>query len=182
MYSQPELIYSIACSAYVVTCLMFAAVRWFHVIFLISILPSKRKGNLFDYALTEEQPHTCCIEKAVKAERKLKEIPQQTRKRISDGIERVLVQQRLYLNPNLSLKEVVEGCGYSQAYVSRVLREQYGGFYDYVNLLRCRHVDNYAKQHPEVTMEESIIKSGFKNRQTYYRIKKHLFSNDATAD
>lgn len=31
MYSQPELIYSIACSAYVVTCLMFAAVRWFHV-------------------------------------------------------------------------------------------------------------------------------------------------------
>ncbi|WP_278990078.1 hypothetical protein [Segatella bryantii] len=162
MYSQPELIYSIACSAYVVTCLMFAAVRWFHVIFLISILPSKRKGNLFDYAPTEEQPHTCCIEKAVKAERKLKEIPQQTRKRISDGIERVLVQQRLYLNPNLSLKEVVEGCGYSQAYVSRVLREQYGGFYDYVNLLRCRHVDIYAKQHPEVTMEESIIKSGFK--------------------
>ena len=31
MYSQPELIYSIACSAYVVTCLMFAALRWFHV-------------------------------------------------------------------------------------------------------------------------------------------------------
>ena len=31
MYSLPELIYSIACSAYVVTCLMFAAVRWFHV-------------------------------------------------------------------------------------------------------------------------------------------------------
>ena len=31
MFSQTELIYSIACTAYVVTCLMFAAVRWFHV-------------------------------------------------------------------------------------------------------------------------------------------------------
>jgi hypothetical protein len=48
-----------------------------------------------------------------------------------------------------------------------------------VNLLRCRHVENYAKQHPEVTKEESIIKSGFKDRQTYYRIKKHLFPKDA---
>ena len=31
MFSQTELIYSIACTVYVVTCLIFAAVRWFHV-------------------------------------------------------------------------------------------------------------------------------------------------------
>jgi len=93
-----------------------------------------------------------------------------------------LVQQRLYLNPKLGLKEVVEVCGYSQAYVSRVLREQYGGFFDYVNLLRCHHVDDYVVQHPEVTKEEAIIKSGFKDRQTYYRIKKHLFPNDDSQD
>lgn len=31
MFSQTELIYSIACTVYVTTCLMFAAVRWFHV-------------------------------------------------------------------------------------------------------------------------------------------------------
>lgn len=188
----------------------------FNVIFLISILPSKRKGNPLEQMIednreadieealeqklpTEEEnencppqpgytpskeqpdttPETSNIEKSAKAERKLKEIPEQTRQKIADGIEKALVKQRLYLNPNLGLKEVVEVCGYSQAYVSRVLREQYGGFFDYVNLLRCRHVENYAKQHPEVTKEESIIKSGFKDRQTYYRIKKHLFPNDA---
>lgn len=187
----------------------------FNVIFLISILPSKRKSNPLEqmiednreadiaealerklpteeetkncppqpgYTPSEEQPNTTPIEKSVKAERKLKKIPEQTRQKIVDGIERALVQQRLYLNPNLGLKEVVEVCGYSQAYVSRVLREQYGGFFDYVNLLRCRHVDDYAKQHPEVTKEESIIKSGFKDRQTYYRIKKHLFPNDSQED
>ena len=31
MFTQTELIYSIACTVYVTTCLMFAAVRWFHV-------------------------------------------------------------------------------------------------------------------------------------------------------
>lgn len=191
----------------------------FNVIFLISILPSKRKGNPLEqmiednreadieealeqklpteeenkklppqpgYTPSKEQPDTTPgtsnIEKSAKAERKLKEIPEQTRQKIADGIEKALVKQRLYLNPNLGLKEVVEVCGYSQAYVSRVLREQYGGFFDYVNILRCRHVDEYIAWHPEVTKEEAIIKSGFKDRQNYYRIKKHLFQNDSQED
>ena len=164
----------------------------FNIFFLISALPSKRKGNPLEQMIednceadneevleqtlpTEEHPEI--IEQRPK-ERQM-DIPEQTCQKIADGIEKALVRQRLYLNPNLRLKEVVDVCGYSQAYVSRVLREQYGGFFDYVNLLRCRHVENYAKQHPEVTKEESIIKSGFKDRQTYYRIKKHLFPNDA---
>ena len=190
----------------------------FNVIFLISILPTKRKGNPLQQMIedsreadmeevleltvsTEENkkcppqpsytssverpdaPQETAIDKPfVKVGRKPKDIPEQTRQKIIDGIEKALVQQRLYLNPNLGLKEVVEVCGYSQAYVSRVLREQYGGFFDYVNLLRCHHVDDYVVQHPEVTKEEAIIKSGFKDRQTYYRIKKHLFPNDDSQD
>ena len=167
----------------------------FNIIFLISALPSKRKGNPLEQMIednreadneevleqtlpTEEHPEI--IEQRPK-ERQM-DIPEQTRQKIADGIEKALVRQRLYLNPNLRLKEVVEVCGYSQAYVSRVLREQYGGFFDYVNILRCRHVDEYIARHPEVTKEEAIIKSGFKDRQNYYRIKKHLFQNDSQED
>ncbi len=167
----------------------------FNIFFLISALPSKRKGNPLEQMIednreadneevleqtlpTEEHPEI--IEQRPK-ERQM-DIPEQTRQKIADGIEKALVRQRLYLNPNLRLKEVVEVCGYSQAYVSRVLREQYGGFFDYVNILRCRHVDEYIAQHPEVTKEEAIIKSGFKDRQNYYRIKKHLFQNDSQED
>ena len=167
----------------------------FNIIFLISALPSKRKGNPLEQMIednreadneevleqtlpTEEHPEI--IEQRPK-ERQM-DIPEQTRQKIADGIEKALVRQRLYLNPNLRLKEVVDVCGYSQAYVSRVLREQYGGFFDYVNILRCRHVDEYIARHPEVTKEEAIIKSGFKDRQNYYRIKKHLFQNDSQED
>lgn len=195
----------------------------FNIFFLISALPSKRKDNPLeqmiednreadneevleqtlpteedikncppqpDYTPYVEQPdatvdttteeHPEIIERRPKERQR--DIPEQTRQKIADGIEKALVRQRLYLNPNLSLKEVVEVCGYSQAYVSRVLREQYGGFFDYVNILRCHHVDEYIAQHPEVTKEEAIIKSGFKDRQNYYRIKKHLFPNDSQAD
>lgn len=112
----------------------------------------------------------------------LKDIPENTRQKIVDGIEMALEHQQLYLNPNLRLREVTEVCGYSQTYVSRVLKEQYGGFFDYVNMLRCRHVDEYMDQHPEVTKEEAITKSGFKDRQTYYRIKKILCSNERQQD
>ena len=167
----------------------------FNIFFLIYALPSKRKGNPLEQMIednreadneevleqtlpTEEHPEI--IEQRPK-ERQM-DIPEQTRQKIADGIEKALVRQRLYLNPNLRLKEVVEVCGYSQAYVSRVLREQYGGFFDYVNILRCRHVDEYIARHPEVTKEEAIIKSGFKDRQNYYRIKKHLFQNDSQED
>ena len=167
----------------------------FNIFFLITALPSKRKGNPLEQMIednreadneevleqtlpTEEHPEI--IEQRPK-ERQM-DIPEQTRQKIADGIEKALVRQRLYLNPNLRLKEVVDVCGYSQAYVSRVLREQYGGFFDYVNILRCRHVDEYIARHPEVTKEEAIIKSGFKDRQNYYRIKKHLFQNDSQED
>ena len=167
----------------------------FNIFFLISALPSKRKGNPLEQMIednreadneevleqtlpTEEHPEM--TEQRPK-ERQM-DIPEQTRQKIADGIEKALVRQRLYLNPNLRLKEVVDVCGYSQAYVSRVLREQYGGFFDYVNILRCRHVDEYIARHPEVTKEEAIIKSGFKDRQNYYRIKKHLFQNDSQED
>ena len=167
----------------------------FNIFFLITALPSKRKGNPLEQMIednreadneevleqtlpTEEHPEI--IEQRPK-ERQM-DIPEQTRQKIADGIEKALVRQRLYLNPNLRLKEVVDVCGYSQAYISRVLREQYGGFFDYVNILRCRHVDEYIARHPEVTKEEAIIKSGFKDRQNYYRIKKHLFQNDSQED
>ena len=195
----------------------------FNIIFLISVLPSQRKGNPLEQmiennreadieealeqtlpteeenkicppqpgytpsveqpdksALTSAEEHPEMIER--KPKERQREIPEQTRQKIIDGIEKALEQQRLYLNPNLSLKEVVEVCGYSQAYVSRVLREQYGGFFDYVNMLRCRHVNEYIARHPEVTKEEAIIKSGFKDRQNYYRIKKHLYPNDSQED
>jgi len=154
----------------------------FNVVFLISVLPSKRMGSplkqMIEQNREDDAPHSEAATDGdalgAHDDAKAKDIPDSTRQKIVEGIEEALVRQQLYLNPSLSLKEVADVCGYNRAYVSRVLREQYGGFFDYVNMLRCRHVDDYLSQHPQITKEEAIIKSGFKDRQTYYRIKKHL--------
>lgn len=95
--------------------------------------------------------------------------------KIAARIKAAVEEQKQYLNPHLSLDDVIAACGYSQKYVSDFLREEYGGFFNYVNQLRYSHVDEYMRQHPEVTKEEAILRSGFSSLQSYYRIRKRLF-------
>ena len=77
------------------------------------------RGHIFDY-LTEAY---------VEEGKAYKTIPEQTYKKIVLGIDRTLTHQRLYLNPNLRLKDIAESCDYCQTYVSKVFKEQYGGFF-----------------------------------------------------
>ena len=158
----------------------------FNVFFLISILQTKRNGkSLMQIKEEKDELNNINIAEQVistnkelaKDNKTYKTIPEQTYKKIVLSIDRTLTHQRLYLNPNLRLKDIAESCDYCQTYVSKIFKEQYGGFFDYVNMLRCRHVDEYLAKHPDVTKEEAIYKSGFKDRQTYYRIKKLLCSN-----
>ena len=152
----------------------------FNVAFLISILSPKREEAPFSQML-DEQPDVAPLPIAVsssenrpKPKVKPREMPEQTRQKIVDGIENALTRQQLFLNPHLTLGDVAEVCGYGQTYVSKVFKETYGGFYDHINMLRFRSANDYLHQHPGVTKEEAIIKAGFSDRTAYYRIKKHL--------
>ena len=177
--------------AYVATAFLLLSV--FNVAFLISILSPKREDDplsrILEHAETDEdtadseeptdeeaksyspQPNADVAEKH---KRKSREIPNQTRRKIIDGIEQALTRQQLFLNPHLTLGDVTEVCGYGQTYVSKVFKERYGGFYDHINLLRFRYADDYMRRHPEITKEEAIIKAGFADRTAYYRVKKHF--------
>lgn len=161
----------------------------FNVAFLISILSPKREVDPFSQMLEEtesmQQDTTPLPTAAVstsenrpKPKAKPREIPEQTRQKIINGIENALTKQQLFLNPHLALNDVAEVCGYGLTYVSKVFKEKYGGFYDHINILRLRYTDDYLRQHPGVTKEEAIIKAGFADRTAYYRIKKHLIPDD----
>ena len=195
----------------------------FNIVFLISILPSQRKGNplekmiednrmddeeeaLIGTVTGEEENKNCPPQSAENSSNKLlddnkaefvniinvassddnqskssprrKAMSEQAKEKIKAGIKMAVEEQQQYLNPHLSLDDVIEACGYSHGYVSAVLREECGGFFRYVNLLRIKHVEDYMSGHPEVTKEEAIIKSGFDSRQSYYRIRKRLFPEE----
>ena len=151
--------------AYVTTAFLLLAV--FNVAFLISILSPKREDDPLSRMLEHAEPE-------VKPARHA-QMSDQAYEKIAARIKATVEEQQQYLNPHLSLDDVIAACGYSQKYVSDFLREEYGGFFNYVNQLRYRHVDEYMRQHPEVTKEEAILRSGFSSPQSYYRIRKRLF-------
>ncbi|MBR5062126.1 MAG: hypothetical protein IKX24_08305 [Prevotella sp.] len=93
---------------------------------------------------------------------------------IIEDIRRIVEKDRQFLNPNLSLQDVVAQCPYGRTYVSYVFKNHLGGFFNYVNNLRVNYSEAYRLDHPTATLDEIATASGFTSRQTFYRVKKRL--------
>ncbi|MBR6963394.1 MAG: helix-turn-helix transcriptional regulator [Prevotella sp.] len=91
-------------------------------------------------------------------------------KTIHENVE----DRNLYLNPHLSMQDVVDQCGFGRTYVSWVFKNKLGGFFFYVNRLRLNYAAEYKRQHPMATLDEVASASGFSTRQSYYRVRKRL--------
>lgn len=103
-------------------------------------------------------------------------LSQQKTKAIIKDIRRIVEDGRQFLNPNLSLQDVVEQCPYGRTYVSYVFKNHLGGFFNYVNQLRLDYSKTYQKEHPMATQDEVATASGFASRQSYYRVRKRISS------
>ncbi len=80
----------------------------------------------------------------------------------------------LLLDPHLKLEQVVERCSFSRIYVSRVLTERFGSFFNYVNGLRLDYYDHYMAQHPNSTKEAAAEASGFTSYKAYTNVRERL--------
>lgn len=100
--------------------------------------------------------------------------PQQTIETIIESIRKTIREEQLFLNPHLSMQDVVDKCGYGRTYVSWVFKNRLGGFFKYVNDLRLAYADHYRKEHPLATLDEVATASGFTTRQSYYRVRQRL--------
>ena len=86
-------------------------------------------------------------------------------------MERVIQEEKLYLNPNLTLMDVAKRMGtnrtYMSEYFSHVLQET---FYDYINRLRLENMSlSTMREHPEFTLEYVAQLSGFNSMSTFRR-------------
>ena len=98
-------------------------------------------------------------------------LPGKKRSEIMDAIRTVVEQQKAFLDPHLTLQDVADRCGYNRTYVSGLVKEEFGGFFAYINSLRLDHVESYMQQHPDATIQEAALESGFNSRQAYYTFK-----------
>ena len=94
--------------------------------------------------------------------------------KILSVINTVVVKQEAFLDPHLTIQDVADRSGYSRSHIAGLFKQEFGGFFPYVNRLRLQHVEAYMQQHPAAPLQEALEASGFNSRQTYYAVKARL--------
>ena len=115
--------------------------------------------------ILQEQPAEDASLDALSLERKAE---------IAHVIRQKVEKEKAYLDSHLSLKVLSQACNVNRTYVSQVLSEQFGGFFNYVNQCRLAHAEAYRVAHPKADVDDVALASGFNNRQSYYNARKRL--------
>lgn len=82
---------------------------------------------------------------------------------IGARLQDIIVNQEFFLDRHLELARVAIMIGEPLSKVSYVFQQQFGDFYDYVNKLREARARQYAREHPQATVQEIAANSGFDN-------------------
>lgn len=101
-------------------------------------------------------------------------LSQERKDEITDTIRRCVEDEKAYLDSHLTLTSLSRICGVNRTYLSQVISERLGGFYNYVNRCRLAHVARLKEQEPDTSIEEIATASGFGSRQSYYNVRRQL--------
>ena len=88
---------------------------------------------------------------------------------IKADILEIVERRQGFLNPHLTLASVAAQTDYGRTYVSKVFKQEFGGFYNYINRLRLAYAARYADEHPEASQDEIARQSGFSSRISQWR-------------
>ena len=85
-------------------------------------------------------------------------------------VNRLFVENKLYLNPQLKLSDVARQVGTNRTYLSRFFnQEKKMTFYDYVNNLRIEHAEELLRN-TDLTLSAIADQSGFNSISTFRRV------------
>jgi len=80
-------------------------------------------------------------------------------------------QEKLYLNPRLSLSDVSTAVVSNEKYVSQAINHYSGGnFNGFINGYRVKQASKLLLEKPDMSKEEVAELSGFNSRSTFYKI------------
>lgn len=125
-------------------------------------------GRIIEEKRREYYSH---VAREIEEENIISDIPTQQKKEIEAKIRKIVIDGRLYLNPNFSKTDLVTLIGTNRTYLTDVLREKFGSFYSFINKLRIEYAAEYSKEHPTATNSEIAAQSGFGSVRTYTRVR-----------
>ena len=119
------------------------------------------------------------VEKELSADKEespleMESLPQERKEEILRLIRHRVEEEQAYLDSHLTLGKLSQDCGCNRTYVSSVLNENLGGFFNYVNRCRLQHAEAYKQENPKADVDELAMACGFNSRQSYYNARKRL--------
>jgi len=99
------------------------------------------------------------------------EMPEQkTIQELRIRIERLMKDEKLYLQPNLKIVDLVKRLGSNRNYIYQAINRDMGmSFNEYVNRMRIDYAEQLIVQYPEKTLNEIADMSGFTSSTSFYR-------------
>ena len=93
-----------------------------------------------------------------------------TKGRKMENIVQRIVDEQLYLQPDLQLNGLATLLGTNRTYISEAIRKAKGmTFYEFINDLRIQHAQKLMKEYPETAIYEIYTQSGYSNYPTFRR-------------
>lgn len=142
--------------------------------FLIIILHSFQKEDLPEeeelVSARTMKDHGDCEESAEEgpAKKMNKEILLMSlEKELIPKMEKAFMEDRIYLNPNLTIKDLAMAIGSNRTYASTLMNKVHGSFIVYVNHLRIEHSIRLKEKKPDIKQGELMQQSGFNNHTSY---------------
>ena len=128
------------------------------VLLMIIILPTQR--NL--------QSETAVVEQLTKS------VCCKNNDYIAEKIRNYVEGNKAFLNPKLTIADIAVGTNISRTYISKVIKDDFGGFYKYVNCLRFQYLENFRKENPNISLDAAVEQCGFVSRNAYYNARKYV--------
>lgn len=97
--------------------------------------------------------------------------------KLYDQLKQLLETDKLYLNPELSLKTVADLLNTNTKYLSQVVNHQAGiNFQQFINLYRVKEAKHkiVKDSYSNLTLYGIALQCGFKNKSTFYKVFKEV--------
>lgn len=89
---------------------------------------------------------------------------------IINRLDALMLNDRLYLNPDLSMDALAKEIGTNRTYLSEAIVSGKEGFYKYINRLRLKYFIDLVRVEEAIDLEDAVYMSGFKSMKTFCNV------------
>ena len=87
-----------------------------------------------------------------------------------EKIRKLMSEEKLYLYPNLKVSDLARLLNSNRNYIYNAINVEMGiSFSDYINSQRIDYASQLLKEHPELSINDVMFKSGFTSTSAFYR-------------